>query len=33
MAPSPKLVAKMSLATWSEVRDVMQEPERAGMSC
>ena len=32
MASSPKPAAKMSPATQSEVRDVMQEPERAGMS-
>ena len=33
MAPSPYPAQKTLPATWSEVRDVMQEPERAGMSC
>lgn len=31
-APSPKPAMKTSPSTWSEVSEVMQEPERAGIS-
>lgn len=31
-APSPNPATKILPATWSDVKDVMQEPERAGIS-
>ena len=33
MAPSPKPATNTSPSTWSEVREVMQDPDRAGISC
>lgn len=32
-APSPNPATKMLPATWSDVNEVMHEPERAGISC
>lgn len=32
MAPSPKPATKTSPSTWSDVNEVMQDPDRAGMS-